>query len=302
MFLDSPYYSFAIHNQLNIVESISGFPFIEIENEYASAVISIYGAQVLSYQKNTDAQDKDLLFISENAYFKKGKAIKGGIPICWPWFGKDQEGVGKQMHGFARNLLWQIEETKTLNNGETQIILSLTESKETIKLWPHEFKLLLTINVGKTLKLSLQTLNTGKKNFKITQALHAYFAVEDIHQTKILGLNEISYLDKVDGATESGLQKDVVRISKEVDRIYLDVPPQLSLTDESSKRVVTIKANGSKTAIIWNPWINISQQSGDLVDDAYKRFVCIETANAVEDILEIKPGKSYQIEAEYDVI
>ena len=152
MSLESQCQKFAIEDCLGFIEGKGGLPFIEIENEYASAMISIYGAQVLSYKLKLDGNNKsldnDLLFVSEEAYFEQGKEIKGGIPICWPWFGIDPEGLDRQIHGFARNMLWQLDDTSVSNTGETQVVLSLSESEETLKLWPHEFKLTLTIKVG----------------------------------------------------------------------------------------------------------------------------------------------------------
>lgn len=297
MFSDSTYRPFFIEDQLSIVEGKGGFPIIRIDNEHASAVISVYGAQVLSYRSKNST--KDLLYVSEKAFFEKGKAIKGGIPICWPWFGQDQEKVGTQMHGFARNMLWKLEDTRVLADGETVIILSLTDTEETKKLWPHEFKLTLKIQVGKTLKLVLQTENTGSSSFVITQAMHAYFAIDDIHQISILGLDQVSYFDKVSGKTESVLQKNDLFIDQEVDRIYTDVPCELVLVDRESNRKVIIHSKGSETAIVWNPWIEISKNSGDLTDDAYQQFVCIETANAVEDKVIVEANASYFLEAEY---
>jgi len=299
MFLESLYKSFTISNQLSIVEGEGGFPLIKIDNQHAIALISIYGAQVLSYRPKSE--QKDLLFVSDKAYFKEGKAIKGGIPICWPWFGQDQEKIGKQMHGFARKMLWKLEETSSLENGEIAIVLSLNETQETQKLWPHEFKLTLTIKVGELLKLSLKTVNTGDSAFIVTQALHTYFAIDDVHQTKIHGLDKVTYIDKVGGKSETKLQINDLPIEQEVDRIYTDVPAELGLSDESTNRKVSIKSKASKTAIVWNPWIAISKESGDLADDAYRQFVCIETANAVEDKVIIEPSESHTLEAVYSI-
>lgn len=297
MFSDSIYQSFAIENQLSIVEGKGGFPTIKIDNVHATAVISIYGAQVLSYQPK--GQTKDLLFVSEKAFFEEGKEIKGGIPICWPWFAMDQEKVGKTMHGFTRRMLWQLEETSVTNDGETVVVFSLSENAESLTIWPHVFKLLLTVRIGKTLKLSLQTTNTGDSSFIITQALHTYFAIDEITQVKVKGLNEISYFDKVTGKTM--IQKDDVFIDQEVDRIYQDAPLQLTLLDESSDRKVIIDSKGSKTAIIWNAWVDLSKRSADLADDAYKHYICIETANAAQDRIIIEPSKSHTIAVEYTV-
>lgn len=300
MFSTALYDSFVIPDQLKIIQGDGGFPFINIDNEHASAVVSIYGAQVLSYKKKTNnTEASDLFFVSEKAYFEEGKAIKGGIPICWPWFGDDQEKVGKKIHGFVRTMLWQLDETTTLEGGETHVVLSVGETPETLKLWPHNFNLKLAIIVGKTLKLSLQTINTSESSFVITQALHPYFAIDQIDQTKVLGLDKASYIDKVAGETTLQLQSNDVTFNQELDRIYIDVPSELVLLDESSERKVKIKSKGSKTAIVWNPWIEISQKSGDLIDTAYQHFVCVETANAVDDKVIIESNQSHTMEAEY---
>lgn len=291
--------NFMLEDELAITEGKGGFPFIKIDNEYASALISVYGAQVLSYKSKTN-QNSDLLFVSESAYFEQGKAIKGGIPICWPWFGRDLENPDRQIHGFARNMLWTLEETESTNDG-TRVVLLLSESDESLKLWPHSFKIVLTIVVGKTLRLSLQTVNTGKSTFSITQALHAYFAIDDINKAKVDGLDKIHYLDKVTGSEKAELQVGEITVNQEVDRIYTNVPARTFLIDDKSKRKVEINSNGSKTTVVWNPWIEISKNSPDLTDDAYQRFICVETANAAEDVVVIEPNSSYKIEAEYIV-
>ncbi len=299
--------TFLLEDELIIYEGKDGLPHIKIGNKYGSALISIYGAQLLSYKPKTNrgdvniGKDNELLFVSESAYFEQGKAIKGGIPICWPWFGRDPDNLGRQMHGFARNMLWQIEETESMNDDGTKVVLSLSESDESYKLWPHDFKVLLTIIVGKTLRLSLQTINTGNKAFTITQALHAYFLVEDISQTQVTGLDWVNYIDTVNGANKLEVQEGKISVNQEIDRIYTDAPTRTILIDEKSKREVLIDSSGSKTTVVWNPWIDISKNSADLTDDAYQRFICVETANAAEDVIVIEPNNSFTIEAEYTV-
>ena len=306
MLIEKNYHPFFIKNTLNIIESKGNLPLIKIDNKYANASISIYGAQVLSYQSksqntgNNNAQNKDLLFVSELANFEQGKAIKGGIPICWPWFGRDSENPDRQMHGFARNMQWKLEKTSQSNDGSTQVVLSLNDTEDTRKLWPHAFKLILAIDIGSTLKLSLTTENTGKQSFSITQALHSYFSVTNITQTLLEGLDGISYLDKVTDAEQEEIQKGYISISEEVDRIYINPPSKLTLHNEEQK--ISIQSNGSKTTVVWNPWVDISKNSGDLSDDAYLHFICVETANAAKDIIVIQPSESFTIEAGYTLI
>ena len=301
MTLAKQYIAFIINNELQVIEGKGGLPVIKIDNEYATALISIYGAQVLSYKKKSSnsskqSEDNELLFLSDKAYYDAGKAIKGGIPICWPWFGQDPEKKGRPAHGFARNVMWELVSTSS-SNTSTQIVLALSETEETKKLWPYLFKLSLTIDIGKTLKLSLKTRNTDTQAFTITQALHTYFAVGDIEKVRIAGLDKSDFIDAALESVPVLNQEGDVVFDQEVDRIYKQ-GSVLTLFD-GSNRQVKIESKGSKTTVVWNPWAEISANSADLNDDAYKQFVCIETANAAEDVIEILPSECFILVAEY---
>ena len=289
---------FSIQNHLDIVEEKKGFPFLKISNQYATAVISLYGGQVLSYKKQGY---QDLLFLSECAYYEKAKAIKGGIPVCWPWFGNDPENKGRPAHGFARNALWSLLSTKQLESGATEIVMQLTQSEQSKQLWPYDFELRLEIVVSDELSLNLCTKNTDNESFIITQALHTYFSVADISETYVHGLDGCDYLDKAKSNTgpEDKTQIGKVVFEQEVDRIYLNVPDKLVLEDKAKNKRVKINSQNNKTAVVWNPWEELSKQSTDLDDDAYKRFVCIETANAANDIIKLEPGKSFNLFVTY---
>ena len=213
---------YGIVNQLKFVEGKGGFPVIEVDNNKAKARISAYAGQVLSFQPV--GEPEDLMFVSENAYYKTGKATKGGIPICWPWFGPDPEGLGRASHGFVRNRMWQVLSTEAMATGETRVKLGVSSSAETQEIWPHSFELAIEIVVGTQLSVSLITQNTGSEAFSITQAFHTYFAIGDVNQVQVLGLEDASYLDKVDGGTQK-TQAGAVTISAETDRIYTGVKP-----------------------------------------------------------------------------
>jgi len=291
---------YSIDEILDITEEHSGFPFIKIKNQYASAVISLYGGQVLSYAPcDTD----ELLFLSDKAFYETGKAIKGGVPICWPWFGGDPEGKGRPAHGFARNSLWRLESTEQIEGGETKVVISLLPNEVSNKLFPFEFKLSLTVVIGKELKLELTTQNIDDKLFDITQALHTYFSVKDIDDVEVLGLDGSSYLDKAKNNTgdENRSQKGDVAFMGEVDRIYLDAPNDLKIQQKALKKITGIKSSNNKTAVIWNPWKELCEQSADLKEDDYKRFVCVETANAADDVIRIMPGEKFVLQAIYSI-
>ncbi len=289
---------FGMANQLEIVEGKGGLPFMEIANGKGKALISVYGGQVLSFQPVTEPED--LMFLSERAYYREGKAIKGGVPICWPWFGPDPEGSGRPAHGFVRNRFWKVLATETTQTGATKVVLGLVDTEETRGIWPYSFELELAISVGETLTLELITRNTGAQAFSITQAFHTYFAVGDINQVKVLGLENTTYLDKVEGGVQKQ-QQGALEIAAEVDRIYTNVSEDLIIDDAALGRRISIASQGSKTAVVWNPWAEISAQMADLENEAYKDFVCIETTNAADDLVTIAPGEFFQLVAVYHV-
>lgn len=276
-----------------------GLPMINVSNDHADAVISVYAGQVLSFTPKGAA---DVLFVSDKAYYAEGKAIKGGVPICWPWFGADPEGKGRTAHGFMRNRMWSEWETRENADGSTTVVLGVESSPETLAIWPHAFRLAMEITVGKTLQLALVTRNTGDAAFNVTQAMHTYFAVGDIAQTTVTGLEGTQYLDKAaDGNGATRQQDGVININCEVDRVYLGVPAELAIVDGALNRTIRITSSGNKTAVVWNPWAKIAAGMADLQDDDYTRFVCVETTNAADDVVEVAAGGEFRLVAEYGV-
>lgn len=287
---------YAITGQLKFIQGKGGFPFIEISNAKASALISVYAGQVLSFRPAGVADD--LLFLSEKAYYQPGKAIKGGVPVCWPWFGADPQGLGRPAHGFVRNRLWNVAATGTSTDGDIRVTLGLIDTLETRAIWPQSFTLLLEITVGDSLNLELVTRNTGTQTFPVTQAFHTYFKVGDISQASVLGLEDTDYIDKTDNSAQKH-QSGAVTIGTEVDRIYLDVQGELVIADAALRRRIRIASGGSKTAVVWNPWAKISAEMGDLQDDDYRRLLCVETTNAATDVVEIVPDSEFRLVANY---
>ena len=290
--------AFEIDFELQFVEIEHGFTYIEINNARAHATISTYAGQVLSYRPKT--QQHDLLFVSEKAYYENGKAIKGGIPVCWPWFGADPDDLGRPAHGFVRNRQWDVVASESLADGSTKIILGLADSDDTRDLWPHPFRLTVEITVGDTLKIALKTHNTGDVPVTISQALHTYFYVGDINRVQVVGLDGTDYLDKLDDFAQK-TQSGPVTIDSEVDRIYKGVSGELVINDAALGRNIRIASRGCSTAVVWNPWVEIAAAMGDLEDDDYTRMICVETANAGPEIIEIAAGGEYVLEAEYAI-
>jgi glucose-6-phosphate 1-epimerase len=298
MSIDQLNTDYGIPGHLTFAAGNGGFPMIHIDNGQAKALISVYSGQVLCFQPV--GEPTDLMFLSEKAYYAAGKAIKGGVPICWPWFGPDPEGLGRPSHGFVRNRLWNVVNTSTTTDGATQVILGLKDTEETRGIWPQAFELAIAITVSHTLTVELITRNLGDKSFPLTQALHTYFQVGDINRVQVLGLENTQYQDKVDSGIEK-TQIGAVTIAGEVDRIYLNVTKELVIDDASLNRRIRIKSSGSKSAVVWNPWAKISASMADLDDADYQRLICVETTNAATDIVEVPAHGEFRLQAIYSL-
>ena len=283
---------FGIPGVLNICAGNGGFPLLVIQNEHARAEISSYAGQVLSYLP--EGEPEDLLFVSAHAYFSPGKAIKGGIPVCWPWFGPDPESRGRPDHGFVRARQWRLLMTEAMVDGATRVRLGTKDDDASRALWPHRFALEIEITVGPTLQLALTSRNLGDTPMTLTQGLHSYFKVGDVRQAQVLGLAGYDYIDKV-GETTQRRQSGPINFDGPVNRIYLDTNDELIIDDPSLDRRIHIEREGSSSAVVWNPWIEQSRSMADFGDDEYLGMVCVETTNAADDAVQIAPESSYRL-------
>lgn len=290
--------AFAIDGQLEFSEGPGGFVLARISNAMGEALVSTYGGQVMHYRPAGD--EDDLLFVSQSAYFAEGKAIKGGVPVCWPWFGPDPEDRGRPAHGFVRNRQWEVIATGALSNGASRIVLGVDSDRETNEIWNADFELRIEITVGATLKIELKTRNTGAQTFDLTQALHSYFSIGDIGRARLLGLEGKHYIDKVDAGSEKS-QAGAVVIEGEVDRIYNKVSGELIIDDAGGQRRIHIRPSGSNSTVVWNPWKEVAAKMADLADVDYQRLLCVETANAGDDVVRVGPGEDYCLGVEYSV-
>lgn len=291
---------FAIPGSLRFTEGRGGLVMIEIDNGLATATISPYAGQVLAYRP-ASAPD-DLLFVSERAYYAPGKAIKGGIPICWPWFGPDPEEKGRGGHGFARAWPWEVRLCESRPDGSTLVKLGLADDAATRAIWPHFFNLWLEVIVGASLSVALITRNAGDAPVRITQGLHAYFKVGDATQTQVAGLDGCRYIDKAAGAGAALIvQEGPVTVSSEVNRIYEQVPSRLTIDDPVLNRRIQIDAEHSRTCVVWNPWVATAHTMDDLDDRDYLRFICVETVNTASEVIEIPPQGESRLAADYRI-
>jgi len=289
---------FAINNELSFMPGEGDHIMIDIDNQYAKARISPYGGQILSYLPK--GQTEDLLFLSDNAIYRRGKAIRGGVPVCWPWFAGDESGFGRPAHGFARNVPWEVVETTQNSDGSTTVKLVLKNTDESLAIWPYYFELQVEITVADKLTVALTTQNTGSTPFEISQALHTYLNVGDIDRVSILGLDDIDYLDKLEEYQQKKQQGSVL-FDKEVDRIYQNVPNTVVLVDEDLQREIKVTSSACSSTVVWNPWAETGANFSDLHENSYQQFVCIEAANVFDDSVTVQPHDSHTLTAIYEV-
>ena len=283
----------ATFGEVDFVEGQNGFELVEVKNSAGSATIALQGAQLLSW---TPAGEKPVVWLSKNAKYMQGKSVRGGIPICWPWFGPHPEESSYPAHGFARNLVWEVGGTKSLTDA-TQVVLRLVPNEAS---WPYPSELECRIKVGQTLEMELITRNTGLEPFTLGCALHTYFEVGDVRKIEILGLEEAAYIDKVNGGKNR--QSGPVTVNSEVDRIYLDTASDCLIRDPIYNRVIRVEKEGSRSTVVWNPWVDKADKMGDLGDDGYLNMLCVESCNAADDVAIVPPGKSHRLSVRYSVL
>jgi glucose-6-phosphate 1-epimerase len=268
---------------------------VTINNNYATAKIALQGAHIFHYQPR---DQKPLLWLSELAVFEEGEEVWGGIPICWPWFGVDVSDQGRMIHGFARTQLWTLVEQVDIDEGTTKVVFELRENEATLALFPYRFLLTLTMVISDTLSLTLQTKNVDEQPFEITQAFHTYFDIPSVDNVKIVGLDGVEYLDYTDKVIKK--QQGDINIDQEVNRVYHEAPKTLEVVDQM--RQILIEQEGSNSTVVWNPWKQSSKEMKYMSNDGYKRMICVETANAFEDKLVIKPNETCHLQATYSII
>lgn len=253
-----------------------------------TAVVSLQGAQVLSFVPRGLGE---VLWLSPVARLGAGKAVRGGIPVCWPWFGPHPHEDSKPAHGFVRARNWSVAEVAG-DGDEARIALAFEDFDEA--LWPHKAALQLEVTLGETLRVALTTLNAGAAPFLLTQALHTYFRVGDIADVRVEGLEGSPYIDQLQAGRVCKSSRPI-GIDAEVDRIYQDTADRVCVHDGAVGRVIEITKTGSRSTVVWNPWIEKSARLGDMGEDGYRRMVCVETANAGRDVVTLESGAHHTL-------
>lgn len=257
--------------------------------------VGLQGAQVLSYQPEFQ---QDVFWISSQSRYQPGKAIRGGVPVCWPWFGDHPDNPELPAHGFARTTLWEVR-SSFADSEATRIQLGLTDSATTRQVWPGQFQLLLDIELRDRLVMTLTTTNTGSQAFNITEALHSYYAVSAANQLQIKGLKAHRYRDKLEGFAVKTQDEELVT-NPPLDRVY-DTDDATTLIDQAFKRAIVINKAASASTIVWNPGPEIASAMSDVGPGEDRGFICIEAGNALDRAIRVGPQESHSLKMEVKV-
>ncbi len=278
---------------VQFVEGAGGLTKLVSTTDASELELYLHGAHLTHFR----AAGRPILWMSEQSWFEPGKPIRGGVPICWPWFGPHPENPELPSHGFARLREWSVAGVESVLKDRTpgepsqrRIQLELRDDAETRRLWPCEFALKLTIVQGVCLEMTLETTNLGDQPFEITEAMHSYLGVSDVRNIRIEGLENVPYLDKVDGGARKQQGDEPVTFDGEVDRPYLGTVSACTLVDEGMRRKIVVGKEGSRSTVVWNPHAAKAARMEDYGDDEWPGMVCIETANVHDDAVSVKPG------------
>jgi len=282
---------FALPGHVEFKEGPGGLAVAEIANAHATAMIALQGAHVMTYEPRGQ---EPVLWLSRYAKFAPGKSIRGGVPVCWPWFGPHPDDASKPAHGFARTVLWDVLETAAAADGATRIRFGLVQTETTRAQWPHPSSAELVVTVGADLRVELVTRNEGNTPFVLGEALHTYFHIGDVADVAIRGLESCDYLDKVNDFARAKQQGAIV-IESEVDRVYLNTQADCLIEDRGLKRRIRIAQQGSRSTVVWNPWIEKAEKMGDFGPEGHRGMVCVETANALENVVTVAPGAEHRM-------
>jgi len=283
---------FAIPNALEFEDTSGGLVRGVISTPAAEAEIYLHGAHVTRWMPRAQ---RPVLFVSARSLFAPGKAIRGGVPVIFPWFGNRGDGKPGPAHGFARTAEWAIEATRQLDGGAVEVTLALAPFEEARRFGYNAFHLWFRVRIGSQLEMELETRNDAAETLVFEEALHTYFAVGDVRQASVSGLEGTTYIDKTDGYKRKKLGSEPMRIAKETDQVHLNTQPTCVVHDALWQRRIIIDKSGSDSTVVWNPWIDKTKAMPDMAAEDWQDMLCVETANAADNAVHLAPGASHHL-------
>lgn len=270
---------------VSIEQSETGLEFINVASSKCDAKIFLQGGQITEFiPKN----NKPLIWVSKNETFQEGVSIRGGIPICWPWFG-NHENPNWPAHGIARTSLWQADE---VHESDEQITISLKLPMKLVNTtyWPHQSAVKVEFVLTDKLQVRLTTTNLSNTTFSYTQALHTYFPTSDIKNTVVDGLQGAQYIEFGEGPFA---QNELVNFTRETDMVYTQAA--LLQHIHTPEGIINVSRENSSSCVLWNPWIEKSKRLSNFADEEYLSMVCLEAANVLEDNVTLEPKQSHTL-------
>jgi glucose-6-phosphate 1-epimerase len=272
-----------------VITANGGLRAVQVNAPAARGLVYLHGAHVASWRPA--AAGREVLWLSEKSHWAAGKPIRGGVPICFPWFGPKKDDPAAPAHGFARLKEWTLESAGEAESGAGRVSLVLRSDEETRRLWPHDFELRMAVTFGEALEMRLELKNTGGAALTAEEALHTYFGVGDVRELAIRGLEGTRYIDKVDGMKEK-VQEGDIRITAETDRVYMDTPAEV-VVDRAGATVVRVGKAGSRDTVVWNPWVAKAKAMADFGDEEWPGMLCVETCNVAGNAVRLAAGESH---------
>lgn len=293
---------FGVGSELGFKEIAAGITAIEVDTVLATASISLMGGQVLTWHPKS--QQEPVLWVSKFAHYVPGKEIRGGVPICWPWFGAHSSDSHLPGHGFARVIPWEVASTNIDASGVVEVELTLAESDVAAKLRPSDWSALVSVSarirIGEKVEVTLTTTNNSDREIRLTEGLHTYFHVSDIEHVRVLGLDDCEYVGLTDG-NQRRQQSGPIVFEGELGRIFVNCDKTSLIEDRKLERAINVAGAGSQSIAVWNPWLETASKMPDLGSEGWRSMVCVETANALENAILIQPGQRHTTTAIYSV-
>jgi len=251
-----------------------GLPRITISTPSASAEIYLHGAHLTSWKP---AGCEEVIFVSTQAQFAEGKAIRGGIPVCFPWFREKLDDPKAPSHGFVRTKAWQLDSI-AYDGGVATVLLSTASDESTLAWWPHDLALVQRFTIGHTLTQELTVTNRGTTPLRFEEALHTYYRLGGAESIVISGLDGVTYRDNMDGNKEKQQQGDIT-FTQQTDRAYMDTTHAVEIFDPVLRRKIRIEKENSRSTVVWNPWSTAAKPMSDLGDEEWRGMACVEASN-----------------------
>jgi len=288
---------FEIPGTAEVVPGNGGLPKVRIASPAAVGEIYLHGAHVTSWKP---AGEEEIFFLSSRSRWEDGHAIRGGVPVCFPWFRGKPGDPQSPAHGFVRTTAWRIESIAQV--GGAVAVTMFTESDErTKKWWPAEFRLLHRVTFGRELSLELVVTNTGRTSLRFEEALHAYYRVGNVEIVRARALDALHYYEGTDLHHKQNQLGDIM-IGSETDRIYLNTKDTIELEDPLLHRRICVAKENSRTTVVWNPWAQKEHSLSDFADDEWKKMICIEPSNVSDFAVNLAPGQQHSMKSAVRIV